>query len=47
MVSLTATMTKKEGEEGEDGADAVHHSDTYWVPVDLVYETICVLILNK
>ena len=40
VVSLTATMTKKEGEESEDGADAVHHSNTYWVPVDKVLETI-------
>ena len=39
-VSLTATMTKNEGEESEDGADAVHHSNTYWVPVDVVFETI-------
>ncbi len=40
-------MTKNEGEESEDGADAVHHSNTYWVPVYLVLETIGVAILNK
>ena len=40
-------MTKKEGEESEDGADAVHHSNTYWVPVDVVLETIVVAVLNK
>ena len=39
-VSLMATMTKKEGEESEDGADVVHHSNTYWVLVDVVLETI-------
>ena len=41
-VSLTATMSKKEGEESEGGADTVHHSNTYWVPVDVVLKTICV-----
>ena len=46
-VSLTATMTKKDDEESEDGADAVHHSNTYWVPVDVMLETIGVLVLNK
>ncbi len=46
-VSLMATMTKEEGEESEDGADAVHHSNTYWVPVDVVLETIGVAVLNK
>ncbi len=39
-VSLTGDNDKKEGEESEVGADAVHHSNTYWVPVDVVYETI-------
>ncbi len=39
-VSLTATMTKKEGEGSEDGADAVHNLTTYWVPVDVVLETM-------
>jgi hypothetical protein len=28
-VCLTATITEKEGEESEDGADAVHLSNTY------------------
>ena len=29
---VTATMTKKEGEESEEGADAVYHSNTYLGP---------------
>ena len=44
---MTATMTKNEGEESEDGADAVHHSNTYWVPVNVVLDTIGVAFLNK
>ena len=37
----------EEGEDSEDDADAVHHSNTYWVPVDVVLETIAVADLEE
>ena len=39
-VSLTA---KKEGENSEDGTDAVHYLNTCWVPLRVVLKTIGVL----
>ncbi len=37
----------EEGEASEDDADAVHHSNTHWVSVDVVLETIGVAFLKK
>ena len=37
----------EEGEDSEDDADAVHHSNTFWVSVDVVLEIIGIADLKK
>ncbi len=37
----------EEGEGSEDGADPVHHLNKYWVPMDVVLETIGIADLKE